>query len=97
MELGEEGVHLQTAPAEAVPGLVPRPCRLAGPGVGAFLAGLDHDPPDDVEVITGSDRAAPEHLLRLGAGTLVAGGEDPLKSLPFYLGTMESNLTRPGG
>ena len=97
IELGEEGVLLQVAPAEAVPGFVPRPCRLAGPGVGAFLAGLDHDPPDDMEVITGSDRAAPEHLLRLGVATLLTGGEDPLQTLPFYLGTMESALTRPSG
>ena len=90
VELGEDAVLLQIAPAEAIPGLVPRPCRLAGPGVERFLASLDHELPDDLEPITGSDRAAPEHLLSLGAEALLAGGEDILKKLPFYLGTMES-------
>ena len=94
VELGEDGVLLQIAPAEAIPGLVPRPCRLAGPGVGSFLTSLDHDLPDDMELITGSDRAAPEHLLRLGAGVLLTGGEDILSILPFYLGTMEAASQR---
>ncbi len=97
MELGEEGVQLQIAPAGAIPGFVPRPCRLAGPGIGSFQAGFDHDPPDDMEIITGSDRAAPEHLLKLGATALLNGGEDLLQILPFYLGTMEPAVTRSGG
>ncbi|MFC1628018.1 tRNA (adenosine(37)-N6)-threonylcarbamoyltransferase complex dimerization subunit type 1 TsaB [Gemmatimonadota bacterium] len=90
VELGEDEVVLQIAPAEAIPGLVPRPCRLAGPGVERFIASFDHDLPDDMELIIGSDRAASEHLLRLGSAALLTGGEDILKVLPFYLGTMEA-------
>jgi tRNA threonylcarbamoyl adenosine modification protein YeaZ len=90
IELGEEGVLLQIAPAEAIPGFVPRPCRLVGPGVGAFQVALDHEPPDDVEIISGSERAGPVHLLKLGAVDLIDGGEDLLQTLPFYLGTMEA-------
>jgi tRNA threonylcarbamoyl adenosine modification protein YeaZ len=96
IELGEESVLLQIAPAEALPGFVPRPCRLAGPGVGSFLAGFDLDPPDDMEIMTGSERADPEHLLRLGAAALLEGGEDLLQTLPFYLGTLESARLRTG-
>ena len=95
VELGEDEVLLQIAPAEAIPGLVPRPCRLAGPGVDRFLASLDHDLPDDMELIAGSDRAAPEHILTLGTEALLTGGEDILKILPFYLGTMEAAPQRP--
>lgn len=92
LELGEDRVLLQIAPAEALPGLIPRPCRIVGPGTGMLLRKLGQDLPDELEVIEGSERAAPEHLLRLGTRALAAGGEDPLTALPFYLGTVETPL-----
>jgi tRNA threonylcarbamoyl adenosine modification protein YeaZ len=90
LELGEEKVMLQIAPAAAIPGLIPRPCRLVGPGVGAVRRAMGEVPPGDMECISGSDRAAPEHLFLLGARRLEEGGEDPVTTRPFYLGTMEA-------
>lgn len=96
VELGEEGILLQIAPAEAVPGLVPRPCRLVGPGVDTFLAGLEGDPPHDMEVVTGSARAEPADLLDLGTAALKAEEVELLQTLPLYLGTMEAAPRHPG-
>lgn len=96
LELGEERVLLQIAPAAAIPGLVPRPCRLVGPGVGILRRSMGGVPPGDVECISGSERAAPAHLCALGARRLEEGGEDPVSTRPFYLGTLEAPV-RPGG
>ncbi len=90
LELGSDRVLLQIAPAAAIPGLVPRPCRLVGPGLGAVRRAMDAVPPGDMEFVTGSDRPAPVHLLALGGRRLEEGGEDPVTTSPYYLGTMEA-------
>ncbi len=95
LALGEDRVLLQIAPAAAIPGLVPRPCRLVGPGVGVLRRSMGEVPPGDMECIAGSERAAPEHLLTLGARRLEEGGEDPVATRPFYLGTMETPPASP--
>lgn len=90
LELGDERVLLQMAAAPAVPGLIPRPCRLVGPGLGSLRKRLDHDLPADLFLVKGSERAAPEHLLQLGAQVLLFSSDDPVETLPYYLGTMEA-------
>lgn len=95
LELGEDRVLLQFAPPAALPGLVPRPCRLVGPGVEVFIDRLGDLPPEDLELIIGSDRPAVGHLLRLGAKSLMGGGEDHIRVTPYYLGTIEAPAT-PG-
>jgi len=95
LELGEERVLLQIAPAAAIPGLVPRPCRLVGPGVGVLRRSMGGVPPGDVECVSGSERAAPGQLFALGARRLVEAGEDPVTTRPFYLGTLEAPA-KPG-
>lgn len=96
LEVGEERVLLQIAPAEALPGLIPRPCRIVGPGNGILTKKLEQDLPEGLELIEGSERVSPEHLFKLGALALAAGGDDPLVALPFYLGTMETPSLRSG-
>lgn len=88
LELGEDRVLLKLAPPAALPGLIPRPCRLVGPGLGAFSSHLEEAPPDDLELVTGSERPAAGQLLRLGASALQIGGEDHAVMTPFYLGTI---------
>lgn len=88
LALGEERIGVRMAPAEAVPGLISRPCRIAGPGVNALLEQLEDPLPENLEAIEGSDRPSPAVLARLGAQALQSGGEDPTAVEPLYLGTI---------
>lgn len=90
IEVGEERILLRLAPPAALPGLVPRPCRLVGPGLAAFIRHLDQTPPEDIELVEGSEHPSPVELLRLGARSLQLGGEDHLSMTPFYLGTLDT-------
>ena len=84
--VGGRPVAVTVAPAAALPGLIPRPCRITGPGVGVLLKQMEEEPPEDLDVIRDSVRPDTASLFRLGAGDLQAGGEDPTGVEPLYLG-----------
>ena len=90
VEIGDGRILLRLAPPAAIPGLVPRPCRLVGPGLTAFLKQLDQTPPGDIELVEGSEHPSPGELLRLGARSLQLGVEDHLSITPYYLGTLDT-------
>ena len=88
MLLGERGVVVYIAPAPALPGLVPRPSRLVGPGVRTLVRRLEGEVPDDLDLVPDSRRADPLHMAALGAQRLLLGSEDPVTASPYYLGTV---------
>lgn len=81
--------RVRFAPPDALPGLIPRPCRAVGPGVVRLSGAVDGIPPSDLEVVTGTGFPEASALLRAGARRLQEGGEDPTRVEPLYLGTME--------
>ncbi|MFO7768459.1 MAG: hypothetical protein R6W82_05845, partial [bacterium] len=73
----------------ALPGLVPRPSRLVGPGVRTLARRLEGEVPSDLELVADTRRADPQHMASLGAGRLLGGEEeDPVRTSPYYLGTV---------
>ena len=94
LELGSERVLLRLAPSLALPGLIPRPCRLVGPGIATLLKQLEETTPDDLELVTDSECPDVEYLLQLGARNLQVGGEDHSRMTPFYLGTLDTSKQR---
>jgi len=88
LELGEDRVLVSMAPAAALPGLIPRPCRLVGPGVAVLVAQLGEDLPGDLEAAVGSDRPGALSLAGLALERLAAGGDDLERIEPYYLGTL---------
>ena len=93
-EMGSDGVLLRLAPPLAIPGLIPRPCRLVGPGIAALGKQLEETIPDDLELVTDSECPDVEYLLQLGARNLQLGGEDHTRMAPFYLGTLATPKRR---
>jgi tRNA threonylcarbamoyl adenosine modification protein YeaZ len=77
------------APPDALPGLIPRPCRAVGPGVDRLSSTLNTEPHNDLELVTGTGYPEVAALLRAGARRLERGGENPARVEPLYLGTME--------
>jgi tRNA threonylcarbamoyl adenosine modification protein YeaZ len=96
LELGEELIEVRFAPAEAVPGLISRPCQVAGPGVSALLGQLQDSIPDELDIVEGSERPSTRSLLRLGSEALQAGATDPTTVAPLYLGTIAPPKPRTG-
>ena len=96
LDLGTERIGVKFAPAEAVPGLISRPCRVAGPGVVTLREQLQENVPDDLDLIAGSERPSPEALFRLGSELLQEGGQDPATLGPLYLGTIAPPAARTG-
>jgi tRNA threonylcarbamoyl adenosine modification protein YeaZ len=94
LELGQERVLLRLAPPAALPGLIPRPCRLVGPAVAAFISHHEEPLPGDLELVTGSEHPGLEYLLQLGEENLQPGGEDRAQISPFYLGTLDTPKLR---
>jgi tRNA threonylcarbamoyl adenosine modification protein YeaZ len=92
--VGGRPVAVTVAPVAALPGLIPRPCRIAGPGVGVLLKQMEEEPPEDLDVISDSDRPNTASLFRLGAGQIQAGGEDPTDVEPLYLGNIVAPVPR---
>ncbi len=93
-ELGSERVLLRLAPPLALPGLIPRPCRLVGPGIASLGKQLEETTPDDIELVTDSECPDVKYLLQLGARNLQVGGEDHSRMTPFYLGTIDTPKQR---
>ncbi len=96
LELGEERIEVKFAPAEAVPGLISRPCQVAGPGVSALLEQSQDSIPDELDIVDGSERPSTRSLLRLGSETLQIGTTDPTTVAPLYLGTIAPPKPRTG-
>jgi len=96
MELGERGVLIYIAPAAALPGLVPRPSRLVGPGVRTLARRLEGEIPSDLDLVADTRRAEPQHMAALGAQRLLEGAEDPVAASPYYLGTVAAPAANDG-
>jgi tRNA threonylcarbamoyl adenosine modification protein YeaZ len=82
-------IVVRFSPPEALPGLAPRPARVAGPGVIRLAGALEHVPHGDLVLLPRTDRPSPAILLRRGARRIAEGGEDPEQVEPLYLGTVE--------
>jgi len=93
-ELGSERVLLRLAPPLALPGLIPRPCRLVGPGIAALVKQLEETTPDDLDLVTDSECPDVQYLMQLGVMNLQAGGEDHSQMTPFYIGTLDTPKQR---
>lgn len=89
VELGPERVIIRLAPAAALPALVPRPCRIVGPGVESLHQALADALPDDLDLVAGTGRPDTIVLARLGVRMLTGEQEsDPTDIEPYYLGTL---------